>query len=141
MSSCFHLRLRHQSRACGARFIAFRFCMREGVSLRPLRIYEQSTFFSPEHSRFGCCLAKHFETVWGDEQSTKTYKGIRKTNPGPVFNTPVVTTDIGDLPYTMDGDTKVFHLIAEVVKQQDQPRSRPSMSGASTAALRGRRFR
>ena len=31
---------------------------------------------------------------------------------------PVVTADIGDLPYTMDGNTKVFHLIAEVVKQQ-----------------------
>lgn len=34
---------------------------------------------------------------------------------------PVVTTDIGDLPYTMDGDVKVFHLIAQVVKQQIAP--------------------
>jgi FtsP/CotA-like multicopper oxidase with cupredoxin domain len=32
-----------------------------------------------------------------------------------------VTVDIGDLPYTMDGNTKVFHLIAEVVKQQISP--------------------
>ncbi len=37
------------------------------------------------------------------------------------FNMPVVTTDIGDLPFTMDGSTKVFHLIAEVVKQQISP--------------------
>jgi FtsP/CotA-like multicopper oxidase with cupredoxin domain len=37
------------------------------------------------------------------------------------FNMPVVTTDIGDLPYTMDGNTKVFRLIAEVVKQQIIP--------------------
>jgi hypothetical protein len=34
---------------------------------------------------------------------------------------PVVTADIGDLRYTMDGNTKVFHLIAEVVKQQISP--------------------
>jgi hypothetical protein len=42
----------------------------------------------------------------------------RSQHPGPAVNTPVVTVDIGDLPYTMDGNTKVFHLIAEVVKQQ-----------------------
>ena len=39
----------------------------------------------------------------------------------PAFNMPVVTTDIGDMPYTMDGDTKVFHLVAEVVKQKISP--------------------
>src|SRR5260370_31286703 len=43
------------------------------------------------------------------------------THPGPAFNMPVVTADIGDLPYRMDGNTKVFHLIAEVVKQQISP--------------------
>ena len=37
------------------------------------------------------------------------------------FNIPVVTTDIGDLPFTMDGDTKVFRLVAEVVRQQINP--------------------
>ncbi|WP_263408864.1 multicopper oxidase family protein [Terriglobus tenax] len=37
------------------------------------------------------------------------------------FNIPVVTPDIGDLPYTMDGDVKVFHLIAQVVEQQISP--------------------
>jgi hypothetical protein len=40
---------------------------------------------------------------------------------GPAFSMPVVTADIGDLPCTMDGGTKVFHLIAEVVKQQISP--------------------
>ncbi len=34
------------------------------------------------------------------------------------IHTPVITTDVGDLPYTMDGDTKVFHLVAEVLKQK-----------------------
>ena len=40
---------------------------------------------------------------------------------GPAYNSRVITTDIGDLPYTMDGDTKVFHLIAQVVKQRISP--------------------
>ena len=35
--------------------------------------------------------------------------------------TPVITTEVGDLPYTLDGNTKVFHLIAEVVKQPIHP--------------------
>ena len=34
---------------------------------------------------------------------------------------PVVTTDVGDLPCTMDGNTKVFHLVAEVLKQKIHP--------------------
>ena len=36
-------------------------------------------------------------------------------------NVPVITTDIGDLPFTLDGDVKVFHLVAEVVKQKIAP--------------------
>jgi hypothetical protein len=36
----------------------------------------------------------------------------------PDFNTAVVTTDVGDLPYEMDGDVKVFRLTAHVMKQQ-----------------------
>ena len=39
----------------------------------------------------------------------------------PAFSTPVVTTEVGDLSYTMDGDTKVFHLVAEVLKQKIHP--------------------
>ena len=37
------------------------------------------------------------------------------------FNTPVITTDVGDMPYTVDGTTKVFHLVAQVIKQQIAP--------------------
>ena len=36
----------------------------------------------------------------------------------PAFPTPVVTTDVGDLPFTMDGNVKVFHLVAQVVRQK-----------------------
>jgi manganese oxidase len=52
---------------------------------------------------------------------TQSYKHANHGGEGHTFNMPVVTADIGDLPYTMDGDTKVFHLIAEVVKQKISP--------------------
>ena len=42
-------------------------------------------------------------------------------DPGPAFSAPVITTDVGDLPFTMDGRTKVFHLIAEVFQQKLGP--------------------
>jgi manganese oxidase len=37
------------------------------------------------------------------------------------FSTPVVTTEVGDLSYTLDGGTKVFQLVAEVLKQKIHP--------------------
>jgi FtsP/CotA-like multicopper oxidase with cupredoxin domain len=40
---------------------------------------------------------------------------------GPISTTPVVTTDVGDLPYEMDGDTKVYRLTAHVFKRQIAP--------------------
>ena len=40
---------------------------------------------------------------------------------GPVATTPVVTTDVGDLPCEMDGDTKVFRLTAHVFRRQIAP--------------------
>jgi FtsP/CotA-like multicopper oxidase with cupredoxin domain len=40
---------------------------------------------------------------------------------GPALNAPVVTTDVGDLPFEMDGDTKVFRLTAHVFKRQIAP--------------------
>jgi FtsP/CotA-like multicopper oxidase with cupredoxin domain len=43
------------------------------------------------------------------------------TQTGTLANVPVVTTDVGDLPYVMDGDTKVFRLTAHVFKQQIAP--------------------
>jgi manganese oxidase len=37
------------------------------------------------------------------------------------FNVPTITTEVGDLPYTMDGNTKVFRLVAQVFRQQIAP--------------------
>ncbi len=39
----------------------------------------------------------------------------------PARTVPVVTTDVGDLPYEMDGDIKVFRLTAHVFKRQIAP--------------------
>jgi len=55
------------------------------------------------------------------QSAAEQMKKSRSRNGGPAFNVPVVTTDIGDMPYTMEGDVKVFHLIAQVVKQQISP--------------------
>jgi hypothetical protein len=40
---------------------------------------------------------------------------------GSLQTTSVVTTDVGDLPYELDGDTKVFRLTAHVFKRQIAP--------------------
>jgi manganese oxidase len=50
------------------------------------------------------------------------------------FNMPVVTTDIGDLPFTMDGGTKVFRLVAEVIRQQISPMKSVDLWGFSGSA-------
>jgi len=44
-----------------------------------------------------------------------------QTAASAAFHTPVVTTEVGDLPYSMDGSTKVFHLVAEVLRQKIHP--------------------
>ena len=41
--------------------------------------------------------------------------------PSPRPSVPVVTPDVPDLPFTLDGGVKVFHLVAEPVKQQIVP--------------------
>jgi FtsP/CotA-like multicopper oxidase with cupredoxin domain len=40
---------------------------------------------------------------------------------GPSRNIPVTTPDVADLPFTLENGTKVFHLIAEPVKQSILP--------------------
>src|ERR1035441_9958397 len=58
--------------------------------------------------------------AFADSQNGSSSRS-RSAHAGQAFNMPVVTADIGDLPYTLDGNTKVFHLIADVVKQQISP--------------------
>jgi FtsP/CotA-like multicopper oxidase with cupredoxin domain len=52
----------------------------------------------------------------------------------PDFNTPVVTTDVGDLPYEMDGGVKVFRLTAHVMKQQVAPQKTIDVWGFNGSA-------
>lgn len=53
--------------------------------------------------------------------SARQLKADRAERPGPGFSVPVITPDVGDLPYTMDGGVKVFRLMAQVVKQRIAP--------------------
>jgi hypothetical protein len=41
--------------------------------------------------------------------------------PGPARYTPVVTPNLGSLPWKMDNGVKVFHLVAEPVKREFAP--------------------
>lgn len=61
---------------------------------------------------------------------------LSKTLPvdGPAFNTPVVTTDVGDLPYEMDGDVKVFRLTAHVMRRQVAPQKTIDVWGFNGSA-------
>ena len=76
----------------------------------------------------------------GSKLSAESSRGpaARKQQPvgrsESVFNMPVVTTDIGDLPYTMDGGTKVFRLVAEVIRQQISPMKSVDLWGFSGSA-------
>ncbi len=54
---------------------------------------------------------------------------------GPVgFNRPVMTTDVGDLPFTLDGGVKVFHLVAQVFRQRIAPEKEIDMWGYNGSA-------
>ena len=55
-------------------------------------------------------------------------------HPGPVSNIPVVTTDIGDLPFEMDGDIKVFRLTAHVFQRQIAPQKTIDVWGFNGSA-------
>ena len=46
---------------------------------------------------------------------------LRGRHAGSAFNVPCVTTEVGDLPFTMDGTTKVFRLTAQVIRQRIAP--------------------
>lgn len=82
--------------------------------------------------------AAHSES---QSSSTGGYLGVRsgslsKVNrrTAPDFNTPVVTTDVGDLPYEMDGNVKVFRLTAHVMKQQVAPQKTIDVWGFNGSA-------
>ena len=48
-------------------------------------------------------------------------KPVPQGSHGPSFPTPVVITDVGDLSYSVDSGAKVFHLVAEVLRQKIHP--------------------
>ncbi len=59
---------------------------------------------------------RFFRTVFGLGAGAAAVSRIARAQQAP-SGVPVVTPDIADLPFTMDNGVKVFHLIAEPVKQ------------------------
>jgi manganese oxidase len=59
--------------------------------------------------------------LYATQRDGNVTKRNHSTHAATAFNVPVVTTDIADLPFVMDNGVKVFHLIAEPVKQSILP--------------------
>ncbi len=55
------------------------------------------------------------------ETSPGNTKAIRSRTSTPRPTASVITTEVGDMPFTLDGSVKVFHLIAQVIRQQIAP--------------------
>ena len=53
--------------------------------------------------------------------SARLIKLDRRLHPGAAYNTPVVTTDVGDLPFTLEDGVKVFRLTAHVMQREIAP--------------------
>lgn len=53
-----------------------------------------------------------------DAEGARRRAGTREE---PAFNVPVVTTDVGDLPFAMDNGVKVFELTAHVMRREIAP--------------------
>ncbi|HEY2003269.1 MAG TPA: copper oxidase [Acidobacteriaceae bacterium] len=56
-----------------------------------------------------------------DSRSARPILELAHTGSGPAHNIPVTTPDVADLPFTIENGTKVFHLIAEPVRQSILP--------------------
>ena len=65
---------------------------------------------------------------------TERLKKRTSRNSKASFNVPVITPDIGDMPFTMDGKVKVFHLIAQVISQQISPDKKIAVWGFNGSA-------
>ena len=57
-------------------------------------------------------------TLVADTVSNGSARRLIRTS---AVTAPVITTEVGDMPFTMDGQVKVFHLVAQVVKQRIAP--------------------
>lgn len=62
-------------------------------------------------------------------ESAELIKSGHRHPSGLAFNAPVVTTDVGDLPFTMEGGWKVFRLTAQVIQRQVAPNKSIDMWG------------
>ncbi len=69
-----------------------------------------------------------------DSGSARPILDAARTGTGPARNIPVTTPDVADLPFTMENGAKVFHLIAEPVKQSILPNKTLDLWGFNGSA-------
>jgi manganese oxidase len=69
-----------------------------------------------------------------DSGSARPILEAARTGSGPARNIPVTTPDLSDLPFTLENGVKVFHLIAEPVKQSILPNKTLDLWGFNGSA-------
>jgi hypothetical protein len=69
-----------------------------------------------------------------DSGSARPILELARTGGGAARNIPVTTPDVADLPFTCENGTKVFHLIAEPVKQSILPNKTLDLWGFNGSA-------
>jgi hypothetical protein len=69
-----------------------------------------------------------------DSGSARPILEAARVGSGPARNIPVTTPDVADMPFTLDNGTKVFHLIAEPVKQSILPNKTLDLWGFNGSA-------
>ncbi|MDQ1452474.1 MAG: manganese oxidase [Acidobacteriaceae bacterium] len=69
-----------------------------------------------------------------DSGSARPILELARSGSGNAHNIPVTAPDVADLPFTVDNGTKVFHLIAEPVKQSILPNKTLDLWGFNGSA-------
>src|ERR1700755_3393833 len=102
-------------RRCLARALGFVAGLSAGLVTAPL--------FADEATRRG-----------PDSGSARPIHDLARTGGGPARNIPVTTPDVADLAFSLENGTKVFHLIAEPVRQSILPNKTLDLWGFNGSA-------
>jgi hypothetical protein len=86
---------------------------------------------NPRRSFFRSILGVGAGAVLAQKARAQTTSSVQPSSGHPV---PVITPDVGDLPFTMDNGVKIFQLVAEPVKQTVIPGRRFDLWGFNGSA-------
>ena len=72
--------------------------------------------------------------IMDDGRMSMVHEPIHRMPPNHTAFLPVITPDVSDLPFEMDNGVKVFHLVAEPVKQELIPGKTVNLWGYNGSA-------